>query len=177
MTARGRRSRVPRRYTRHGLTPLIKAVRAAGTGVIDRRTGVWRQLSAWRRGVIEDRGGVENLSTLELDTLDQLGKLKLIVDSRRRDSSSSHAAPCGASATHCSSPDLSAQRGAGGSLLLLLGRLLQQDRRVVLRAARRDLLEDGISMTSTDSWGASDVRLVARAVRTSAWRVSLALPR
>jgi hypothetical protein len=45
-------------------------VRAAGTGVIDRRTGVWRQLSAWRAGVIEDRGGVENLSTLELDTID-----------------------------------------------------------------------------------------------------------
>ena len=81
MTARGRRRRLPRAYTKHGLTPLIKAVQAAGTGVIDRRTGVWRQLSAWRAGVIEDRGGIENLSTLELDAIDQLGKLKLIVDS------------------------------------------------------------------------------------------------
>lgn len=81
MTARGRRRRLPRAYTKHGLTPLIKAVRAAGTGVIDRRSGVWRQLSAWRRGVIDDRGGAENLSTLELDSIDQLGKLKLIADS------------------------------------------------------------------------------------------------
>ncbi len=83
MTARGRRRRLPRAYTKHGLTPLIQAVKTAGTGVLDRRTQVWRQLSAWwrARGVIEDRGEAWRTSTLELDAIDQLGKLKLIADS------------------------------------------------------------------------------------------------
>jgi hypothetical protein len=72
MTDRGRRSRVPRGYTRHGLTPLVKAVKSAGTGALDYRTKVGRQMWRWRRGVIEDRGGIENLSTLELDAIDQL---------------------------------------------------------------------------------------------------------
>jgi hypothetical protein len=56
-------------------------MKSAGTGALDQRTKVWRQLSRWRAGVIEDRGGIENLSTLELDAIDQLGKLKLIADS------------------------------------------------------------------------------------------------
>ncbi len=60
---------MPRGYTKHGLTPLVKAVKSAGTGALDYRTKVGRQMWRWRRGVIEDRGGIENLSTLELDAI------------------------------------------------------------------------------------------------------------
>jgi len=71
----------PRKYTKHGLTTLKKAVKGLGGRVIDKRTQLGKALAEWRTDLIQDLGGRENFSTQQETLVDLAVKSKLILDS------------------------------------------------------------------------------------------------
>ena len=51
-TVQGRRT-----YSKHGLTPLKRAVKGLGSRVIDMRTSLGKALAEWRADLVADLGG------------------------------------------------------------------------------------------------------------------------
>jgi hypothetical protein len=77
---RGLGARLSPRQT-HAYAPLKRAVRVLGTKAVDRRTRVGKALDAWRRDLIADLGGLENISTQERALIDEAVLTKLILSS------------------------------------------------------------------------------------------------
>ena len=75
-------NRSPRRiYTKSGLYRLKAAVSELGSRAVDRRTTVGRALAAWRRDLIADLGGTQDLSTQRQALVDLVVREKLLLDS------------------------------------------------------------------------------------------------
>ena len=73
--------KVPRTYSKHGLTRLKVAVKDLGGRVIDGRTALGKSLAQWRAGLLQDLGGSEAVSIQELAVVDLAVKTKLLLDS------------------------------------------------------------------------------------------------
>ena len=73
--------KVPRTYSKHGLTRLKVAVKDLGGRVIDGRTALGKSLARWRAGLLQDLGGSEAVSIQELAVVDLAVKTKLLLDS------------------------------------------------------------------------------------------------
>jgi hypothetical protein len=65
----------------HGLNTLKTAVVKLGGRAIDERYRVGRQLHKWRRELIADLGGQDNISTKQNTLVDIAVKRKLVLDS------------------------------------------------------------------------------------------------
>src|SRR5215831_19233805 len=65
----------------HTYKPLKRAVRVLSTRAVDRRTRIGKALQAWRTELIDDLGGIENLSAAKIALIDSAVKTKLILDS------------------------------------------------------------------------------------------------
>jgi hypothetical protein len=70
-----------RRYSKHGLTRLKRAVTGVNAHVIDRRTSLGKALAQWRADLVEDLGGQEAVSTQQLALIDLAARSKLLLDS------------------------------------------------------------------------------------------------
>ncbi len=70
-----------RKYSRHGLHALKKRVLVAGLEAVDGRTVAAKALLAWRRELVADLGGVENLSAQQMALVELAARTKLLVDS------------------------------------------------------------------------------------------------
>src|SRR5215207_6985367 len=70
-----------REYTKHGLTTLKKTVKQLGNRVIDKRTTTGRELAKWRNDLIEDLGGLDNVSAQQRTLVDIIVITKLLHDS------------------------------------------------------------------------------------------------
>jgi hypothetical protein len=66
---------------KHGLTTMKNAVIKLGGRAIDGRYRVGRQLQKWRRELVDDLGGEDNISTQQSAIIDLAVKSKLILDS------------------------------------------------------------------------------------------------
>ncbi len=73
--------KVPRTYSKHGLTRLKVAVKDLGGRVIDGRTALGKSLARWRAGLLQDLGGSEVVSIQELAVVDLAVRTKLLLDS------------------------------------------------------------------------------------------------
>ena len=72
----------PRRaYTRHGLTPLLKAVSKRGLNAVDGRSALAIAARDWRAGLIADRGGPDEISTATKALIELAVRQWLIVES------------------------------------------------------------------------------------------------
>src|SRR5262245_5235088 len=76
-SGRGRRRMRP--YCRHGLTGLRRTVKALGGRLLDGRTTLGRELSAWRADLIRDLGS--DPSTAQVAVIELVVKTKLMLDS------------------------------------------------------------------------------------------------
>lgn len=65
----------------HGLNTLRDAVTTLGSRAIDGRTSLGYALKKWRKDLIEDLGGENNISTQQSALVDLAVKSKLILDS------------------------------------------------------------------------------------------------
>jgi hypothetical protein len=65
----------------HAYRPLKRAVRVLGTRAVDRRTRIGKALNAWRRDLIADLGGIDQLSKQEQAILEEAVLTKLILSS------------------------------------------------------------------------------------------------
>jgi hypothetical protein len=74
----GRRSR---RYAKHGLTTLQKAVKTLGARAIDPTSPVGRALVAWQRDLVADLGGAETVTTAQRQVVEVAARTKLLLDS------------------------------------------------------------------------------------------------
>lgn len=74
-------STTPRPYRKSGAYKLKAAVKQLGSRAIDRRTKTGRALAAWRTEITADLGGPEALSAQQRAVLDEVVKLKLLLDS------------------------------------------------------------------------------------------------
>ena len=74
-------SRHRRTYSKHGLTPLKRAVKGLGSRVIDMRTSLGKALAEWRGDLVADLGGREAISTQQSAVIDLAVKTKLLLDS------------------------------------------------------------------------------------------------
>ena len=80
MTSRKPDPNPPRPYQKHGLTRAKQAVRDFGTRTIDRRTKAGRALLAWREQLIDDLGGIEQVSAQQLTVLELAARTKILLD-------------------------------------------------------------------------------------------------
>ena len=71
----------PGRLPTHGLSVLKQAVNGLGNRAIDRRTVTGKALAQWRKDLINDLGGIDNISTQQSAIVDLCVKSKLILDS------------------------------------------------------------------------------------------------
>lgn len=69
------------RNTQHGLTLMKRAIREHGTRAIDRRTSLGKALDHWRKELVSDLGGAEQVSTQQLTIITIAVKTKLLLDS------------------------------------------------------------------------------------------------
>ena len=69
-----------RSYQKHGLTPAKRAIREWGSRTIDGRTKAGRALSAWRDQLIDDLGGIEQVSAQQLTVLELAARTKILLD-------------------------------------------------------------------------------------------------
>lgn len=70
----------PRAYSRTGLTTLKSRVQVQGLEAIDKRTVAARALLTWRREMVEDLGGEENLSANKRCLVDVAVRTRLYVE-------------------------------------------------------------------------------------------------
>jgi hypothetical protein len=70
-----------RNARKHGLNTLKTAVVKLGGRAIDGRYRVGRQLQKWRRELVDDLGGQDNISTQQNTLIDIVVKRKLVLDS------------------------------------------------------------------------------------------------
>jgi hypothetical protein len=70
-----------RRALKHGLITMKRALSALGSRAIDGRFKVSKELAKWRRDLIEDLGGEENISVQQQTLADLCVKSKLMLDS------------------------------------------------------------------------------------------------
>jgi hypothetical protein len=66
---------------KHGLETLRTAMKALGRRAIDGRTRVGKALNLWRKELVDDMGGDENVSVQQKTIIDLIVKQKLILDS------------------------------------------------------------------------------------------------
>jgi hypothetical protein len=57
-------------YQRHGLVALKRQVKLRGYTAIDMRTAAARELFAWRKGLIQDLGGKEQVSVSQMTLIE-----------------------------------------------------------------------------------------------------------
>ena len=57
------KQKLPRDYSKHGLTTLKRGVNALSSRVIDKRTTLGKSLAKWRADLVADLGGLANIST------------------------------------------------------------------------------------------------------------------
>jgi hypothetical protein len=69
------------RNTQHGLTLMKRAIREHGTRAIDRRTSLGKALDHWRKELVSDLGGTDQVSTQQLTIITIAVKTKLLLDS------------------------------------------------------------------------------------------------
>jgi hypothetical protein len=68
-----------RPYHKHGLTTLRRSVEAIGGRLLDGRTTLARQLTAWRNDLVRDLGG--DVSTQQAAVIDLAVRTRLLLDS------------------------------------------------------------------------------------------------
>ena len=73
------RRRRRKQYKRHGFYALRTTLRELGPRVLDRRTGLGKQMAAWKADLIRDLGG--DVSTQQAQLVDLCVKTKLLLDS------------------------------------------------------------------------------------------------
>jgi hypothetical protein len=71
----------PRTYSKHGLSRLKDAMRTLGNRAIDRRTKAGRALELWRRELLADLGGADQVSVQRAGLVDLAVRAKLMLDS------------------------------------------------------------------------------------------------
>ena len=85
MTAPKSRSKDKRGYRRHGFTEAKAAIQRWGERSIhealDGRTRTGRALIAWRDALVEDLGGLEVVSAMQLQLVELACRQKLLLDS------------------------------------------------------------------------------------------------
>ena len=69
-----------RPYSRHGLNALKAQVKVRGLQAIDRRTAAAQALVAWRRELLADLGGEEDVSAQQMALVDMTVRTRLYVD-------------------------------------------------------------------------------------------------
>jgi len=65
----------------HGLSTIRQGVNELGRRAIDKRTRTGKALAAWRKELIADMGGDDNVSTQQKTIIDLIVKQKLLLDS------------------------------------------------------------------------------------------------
>ena len=80
MTPSGPKPKGGRAYQKHGLTPAKQAIREWGSRAIDNRTRSGRALKAWREQLIDDLGGIEQVSAQQLTILELAARTKILLD-------------------------------------------------------------------------------------------------
>lgn len=65
----------------HGMNALKRAVKTLGSRAVDKRTAVGKALAAWRADLVQDLGGVENISVQQLALIEEAVTTKLILSS------------------------------------------------------------------------------------------------
>src|SRR5438445_13312622 len=77
-----RRTKRPKRYQKHGLHKLQRAVQTLGKRALpSRSTALGRALHEWRVSLITDLGGPDAVSTQQLALIDLAVRTKLLADS------------------------------------------------------------------------------------------------
>ena len=66
---------------KHGLTTLRDAATRLGSRAIDGRSSLSYALKKWRRELVNDLGGEDNISTQQSSLIDLAVKSKLLLDS------------------------------------------------------------------------------------------------
>ena len=69
------------RNTQHGLTLMKRALKGHGMRALDRRTTISKALDHWRKELVSDLGGTEQVSTQQLAVINVTVKTKLLLDS------------------------------------------------------------------------------------------------
>jgi hypothetical protein len=70
----------PRAYHKHGLNTAKTALKEWGSRAIDLRTRAGRSLLAWREQLIDDLGGIEQVSAQQLTVLELAARTKILLD-------------------------------------------------------------------------------------------------
>jgi len=65
---------------KHGLTRAKQTIREWGSRTIDGRTKAGRALLAWRQQLIDDLGGIEQVSAQQLTVLELAARTKILLD-------------------------------------------------------------------------------------------------
>jgi len=65
----------------HGLTTMKRAISTLGSRTIDRRSKVGKALSQWKKELVQDLGGQDQISTQENAILDLCVRERLLLDS------------------------------------------------------------------------------------------------
>ena len=68
-----------RPYRQHGLAGAKKHMREYGSRAIDGRTSAAKALQAWRAAVVDDLGGEDAISSMQMTLIDEAAKLKLLL--------------------------------------------------------------------------------------------------
>ena len=66
----GNRKKKARTYQKHGVTPVMRAVKARGLDAIDKRSSAWKAVEQFRDSLIADLGGADNVSTQQAALVD-----------------------------------------------------------------------------------------------------------
>jgi hypothetical protein len=69
-----------RTYSRHGLNALKARVKVRGLTGIDGRTAAAQDLFSWRRQLLTDLGGAENVSAGESALIELVARTRLYID-------------------------------------------------------------------------------------------------
>src|SRR5438876_3209102 len=77
-----RQTKRPKRYQKHGLHKLQRAVQTLGKRALpSRSTALGRALHQWREALVADLGGMDAVSTQRLALVELALRTKLLVDS------------------------------------------------------------------------------------------------
>jgi hypothetical protein len=74
-------SKPKRGYSKHGLTPALKAIKRKGLSAIDQRSRLAKATSKLRSELVSDLGGQENLSSQQTKLIDEFIVRHLMVES------------------------------------------------------------------------------------------------
>ena len=69
-----------RAYQKHGLNTAKRALKEWGSRAIDNRTRAGKLLVAWRDQLIEDMGGLEQVSAQQLTIVELAARTKVLLD-------------------------------------------------------------------------------------------------